>query len=73
MESVSIKPGEKAEMKCHIYGYPQSKVIWSFIPCEHLEFNSQSCNDSRKMALTVSVTKSQTFEKCLNFIIIIFR
>ncbi|XP_055298873.1 vascular endothelial growth factor receptor 1-like isoform X16 [Sitodiplosis mosellana] len=49
MEDVSAKPGENAVMKCNIYGYPASSVTWSFIPCSKPEFDSNSCDESKKI------------------------
>lgn len=44
MESVWVKPGEKAVFHCEISSYPKSVVTWSFIPCSNAEFDSESCN-----------------------------
>lgn len=60
MENVSIKPGEKAVLNCEIYGYPTSKVTWSFIPCQRLEFNTHACNNSLRIALNVSACEFYT-------------
>lgn len=54
MESVSIRPGEKAVMSCEIFGYPSSTVSWSFIPCPKADFDPTSCDESKKISFTVS-------------------
>ncbi|XP_055298860.1 vascular endothelial growth factor receptor 1-like isoform X8 [Sitodiplosis mosellana] len=62
MEDVSAKPGENAVMKCNIYGYPASSVTWSFIPCSKPEFDSNSCDESKKIKYneTMAVQTLQT-------------
>ena len=49
MDDVSAKPGQNAVMTCQIYGYPASTVKWAFIPCSKPEFDSESCDESKKI------------------------
>lgn len=55
MQGVSVKPGEVAVVHCEIFGFPTSTVLWAFIPCEKVEFDSNSCDQSQKITYAVSV------------------
>lgn len=55
MQGISVKPGELAEVHCEIFGFPTSNVVWAFIPCEKVEFDSKSCDESKKITYAVSV------------------
>lgn len=59
MTGISVKPGEEATMQCTIFGFPQSSVIWQFTPCEKIDFDEQSCDESKTIKYTVSLTKCQ--------------
>lgn len=49
MEDVSIKNGENAKMTCKIFSSPPSSVIWSFIPCDKIDIDTNLCDVSRKL------------------------
>lgn len=56
MQGVTVKPEEKATVHCEIFGFPTSTIVWAFIPCEKVEFDSKSCDESKKITYAVSVT-----------------
>lgn len=58
IKGISVKPGEVAEVHCEIFGFPTSTVAWAFTPCEKVEFDRKSCDESKKITYAVSVTRS---------------
>lgn len=55
MQDVSVKPNEMAEVRCDIFGFPTSTVVFAFIPCEKVEFDRQSCDQNQRITYAVSV------------------
>lgn len=48
MKDVAIKPDTNAVVNCEIFGYPAASVMWSFIPCPSVEYDSTQCDESKK-------------------------
>lgn len=55
MPSVSVKPGDAAEVQCEVFGFPTSTVVFAFIPCEKVEFDRKSCEQNQRITYAVSV------------------
>lgn len=55
LTGITVKPGENATLHCEVFGFPTSTVVWYFIPCERLEFDKGSCDESKMIKYTVSV------------------
>lgn len=55
MQDVSVKPGDVAEVRCEVFGFPTSTVVFAFIPCEKVEFDRKSCDQNQRITYAVSV------------------
>lgn len=54
LTDVFYNVGDRVNVNCDIIGYPSSKVLWSFAPCEEVDF-SVSCDESRRVTFNVNI------------------
>lgn len=66
MQDVSVKPGDVAEVRCEIFGFPPSAVSFTFVPCEKVEYDLRSCDQNQKITYAVSVTPFEDFRSFLD-------
>lgn len=50
--------GERVNVSCDIAGYPSSIVLWSFTPCEDIDFGV-FCDESKRITFNVNISWNQ--------------
>lgn len=61
LTDVFYKVGERVSVNCDIVGFPASKVLWSFTPCENVNFIF-TCEESNQITFNVNI--NQFFISC---------